>query len=119
MPKAWFAVAAVAVCALCEDGHAGAKYILTGPQLLTQREQVEIIGEAIGRPLRFEELTLEEGRLEMLKIMTAFFADMLLDALPATVKQPTHVTSTVADVTGTPARSFRDWVVDHTAEFQP
>lgn len=31
-------IAAVAVRALCEDGHAEAKYILTGPQSLTQRD---------------------------------------------------------------------------------
>ena len=33
-------IAAVAVRALCEDGHAGAEYVLTGPQSLTQFEQV-------------------------------------------------------------------------------
>jgi uncharacterized protein YbjT (DUF2867 family) len=43
-------IAAVAVRALCEDGHAGAKYILTGPQSLTQRDQVRTISDAIDRP---------------------------------------------------------------------
>jgi uncharacterized protein YbjT (DUF2867 family) len=36
-------LAAVALHALCEDGHAGAEYVLTGPQSLTQFEQLSII----------------------------------------------------------------------------
>jgi uncharacterized protein YbjT (DUF2867 family) len=31
-------IAAVAVLALCEDGHAGAEYVLTGPESLSQFE---------------------------------------------------------------------------------
>ncbi|HEX4278967.1 MAG TPA: NAD(P)H-binding protein, partial [Bryobacteraceae bacterium] len=41
-------IAAVAIRALCYDGHAGAEYVLTGPQSLTQREQISIIGSVIG-----------------------------------------------------------------------
>jgi uncharacterized protein YbjT (DUF2867 family) len=55
-------VAAVGVRALTEDGHDGRKYVLTGPELLTKAEQVRAIGEAIGRPLRFEEIPMEEAR---------------------------------------------------------
>src|SRR5215813_1999346 len=43
-------IAAVAVRALFEEGHDGAEYVLTGPQSLTQSEQVAMIGEVIGRP---------------------------------------------------------------------
>lgn len=118
-------IAAVAVRALCEDGHAGAKYILTGPQSLTQRDQVRTIGDAIGRPLRFEEIPPEAARREMANMMPASIADMLLDAWQnveyagsATVGKPAPVTSTVAEITGVPARSFRDWAVDHAVEFQ-
>jgi uncharacterized protein YbjT (DUF2867 family) len=111
-------IAAVAVRALCEDGHAGAKYILTGPQSLTQPEQVCTIGDALGRALRFEEIPPEAARREMSAMMPAFIADMLLGAWPATVGKPAPVTSTVAEITGVPARSFYDWVVDHAADFQ-
>src|SRR5262249_57788490 len=52
-------IAAVAVRALVEDGHDGAEYVLTGPQSLTQCEQVATIGDVIGRPLRFEEMSPE------------------------------------------------------------
>jgi uncharacterized protein YbjT (DUF2867 family) len=58
-------VARAAVRALCEEGHAGAEYVLTGPESLSQSEQVSIIGDAIGRPLRLEELTPEAARTEL------------------------------------------------------
>jgi uncharacterized protein YbjT (DUF2867 family) len=48
-------IAAVAVSALCDEGHDGREYLLTGPASLTQREQVQVIGDAVGRSLRFEE----------------------------------------------------------------
>lgn len=54
-------VAAVAVNALTEDGHAGARHVLTGPQALTQVDQVEAIGDALGRELRWEELAREDA----------------------------------------------------------
>ncbi|MFD0571359.1 SDR family oxidoreductase [Kitasatospora gansuensis] len=43
-------IAAVAVRALTEEGHDGARYALTGPASPTQAEQVRIIGEAVGHP---------------------------------------------------------------------
>src|SRR5262249_34995118 len=52
-------IAAVAVRALCDEGHDGCEYVLTGPASLTQRAQVQIIGDALGRPLGFEELSRE------------------------------------------------------------
>jgi uncharacterized protein YbjT (DUF2867 family) len=111
-------IAAVAVRALCEDGHAGAEYVLTGPQSLSQFEQISAIGSVIGRSLRIEEISPEDARSELLALMPAFVANMLLDAWAAAIGQPAFVTSTVAEITGAPARTFRDWVTDHAAEFR-
>jgi uncharacterized protein YbjT (DUF2867 family) len=110
-------IAAVAAHALCEEGHNGKAYVLTGPESLTQREQVQIIGDAIGRPLRFEEVSPESARRSILAMWPAQIADMLLSAYGAAVDRPAFVTSTVVDVTGTPARSFHDWAVEHAGEF--
>ena len=76
-------IAAVAVRALCEDGHAGAEYVLTGPQSLTQSEQLSIIGDVIGRPLRMEEISPEEARTALLPIGPPVAINMLLDAWAA------------------------------------
>src|ERR671933_459384 len=59
-------VAAVAVRALVNPAHAGHSYVLTGPQSLTQRDKVRLIGEAIGKELSFEELPPEQLRQAML-----------------------------------------------------
>src|SRR5262245_34431711 len=111
-------IAAVAARALREEGHAGREYVLTGPASLTQREQVRIIGEAAGRSLRLEELPRETAREQMLAMkFPPPVADMLLNAYAAAVGLPALVTSTILEVTGTPARSFRDWAMDHSAAF--
>jgi len=104
-------IAAAAVRALCEDGHAGAEYVLTGPQSLSQFEQISIIGDALGRTLRIIEMSPEEAREEGVP-------KMLLDAWGAAVGRPAWVTSTVAEITGAPARTFREWVEEHAAEFR-
>jgi uncharacterized protein YbjT (DUF2867 family) len=110
-------IAAVAVRALTGEEHSGKEYVITGPESLTQRELVRIIGDAIGRPLGFEELPREAARQEVLAAWPPAIADMLLDAYAAAVGRPSHVTTTVADVTGTPARTFREWAADHAADF--
>src|SRR5258707_10100341 len=89
-------IAAVAVRALCEDGHAGAEYVLTGPQSLSQFEQVSAIGRVIGRSLRIEEMSPDEARREGLPTMPAAVVSILLDAWAAAIGQPAFVTATVA-----------------------
>jgi len=111
-------IAAVAVRALCENGHAGAEYVLTGPQSLTHAEQVSTIGRAIGRALRIEEITPGEWRRERLSIWPATLLDMLLDAWAAAAGHAAFVTSGVAEITGAPAHTFFDWATDHSGEFR-
>lgn len=91
-------IAAVAVRALLEAGHDGAEYVLTGPQSLSQLEQVATIADVIGRPLRFEELSPDEARRELGFPEGAI--NMLLNAWAAAIGQPALVTATVAEITG-------------------
>jgi uncharacterized protein YbjT (DUF2867 family) len=112
-------LAAVAVRTLCEDGHASAEYVLTGPQSLTQAEQVHTIGRAIGRSLRVEEMSPDEAQSELLPVLgSSTVANMLLNAWAAAIGQPAFVTSTVAELTGAPPRTFFEWATDHAAEFR-
>src|SRR6266540_2923150 len=55
-------IAAVAVRALTGAARAGEVYHLTGPAALTQAEQVRVIGEVLGRPLRWEGVSRAEAR---------------------------------------------------------
>src|SRR3984957_11738610 len=110
-------VAAVAARTLYQDGHAGGDYVLTGPESLSQAEQVGIIGDVLGRRIKFEELSPEEFRSETEGSWPRPVVDMLLAAWGATMGGPAFVTSTVSDVLGSAPRSFRQSVADHAAAF--
>jgi uncharacterized protein YbjT (DUF2867 family) len=110
-------VAAVAARTLYQDGHAGGDHVLTGPESLSQEEQVGIIGDVLGRPVTFEELSPDEFRRETEGGWPRPAVDMLLAAWGATMGRPAYMTSTVSDILGSPPRSFRQWVTDHAAAF--
>ncbi|MEU8672737.1 hypothetical protein AB0C71_38260 [Streptomyces anulatus] len=78
-----------------------------------------LISEAIGRPVRFEEVTLDQA-IEQMK--AAGYPPELVEAiLPAQadmLDNPEPVNDEVERITGTPARSFREWAVDHAADFR-
>jgi uncharacterized protein YbjT (DUF2867 family) len=110
-------VAAVAARALCEEGLAGGDHVLTGPESLSQAEQVRIIGDVLGRGIEFEELSPDEFRRETAGSWPRPAVDMLLDAWCATMGRPAYVTSAVSEILGATPRTFRRWVADHAAAF--
>ncbi len=116
-------IAAVAVAALLRpDRHAGAAYELSGPEALSQLDRVRILGEVLGRPVRFEEQTREEARADLLvnPWMTERLADALLDLQERTVgMREGLVLPAVEDVLGRPGRTFAGWVSDHRSAFSP
>ena len=111
-------IAAVAVKALCEESFAKGEYVLTGPESLTQGEQITAIGRAIGRTLQVEEISPDEARSEWANRMPVGVVNILLDAWGAAAGRPAFVTSTFEEITGWPARTFREWALEHAAEFR-
>lgn len=112
-------IAAVAVRVLTEDGHAGSRYVLSGPAVLTQVEQLASIGQALGRDLTWEELPKAEAQHALAAAWgDPGFAASALDTWERFVTHPETVTSTVRDVTGTPARSFADWAAANVGAFR-
>ncbi|MFI0242477.1 SDR family oxidoreductase [Streptomyces sp. NPDC016845] len=110
-------VAAVAARTLYEDRHAGADYVLTGPESLTHAEQVGIIGDALGHRIAFEEMTPDEFRSHSQGTAPGSVVDMLLAAWSAAVGQPAYVTTAVGDILATAPRTFRQWATDHATAF--
>jgi uncharacterized protein YbjT (DUF2867 family) len=114
-----FDMAAVGVRALTEDGHAGRSYSLSGPEYVTQEEAVRIIGSVIGRQIRFDELTPAQGQEQL---RAAGWPEELVAGASGAWEQmlaaPEPITSTVEDVTGVPARTYRQWVIDHAEAFR-
>lgn len=111
-------VAAVATAALLEDGHVGKKYVLTGPESIMQIEQVRAISLAIGREIRFEELTPGQARELWSPFMPAAEIDVELLVLGESVNKPTKVRPTVERVTGRPARTYAQWATEHAQDFR-
>lgn len=112
-------IAAVAVRALTDRDHAGRTHVLSGPGTVTQAEQVEIIGEAIGRPVRWEEQPREEARVGLVELFgDERFADLALDTWAGFERVPERITSTIEAVTGAPARTFRAWAAEHADDFR-
>ena len=110
-------IAAVAVRALTEPGHEGRSYFLTGPASITQREQLEIIGEAIGKPVRYEELTDAQAREALRPIVPEWVMDAVVGYWAHTDGVPAPITDEVLRITGAAPRSFKQWATDHAADF--
>jgi uncharacterized protein YbjT (DUF2867 family) len=105
-------LAAVAVAALTDDRHAGTIYRLTGPRSLTNAEQIELIGRAQGRTLRYEELSPAAAREAMSPHAPA---ELLMATWEVHRGTPAPVTDTVEQVTGRPPRSAERWAADYPA----
>ncbi|CCH31490.1 NAD(P)H-binding protein [Actinosynnema sp. NPDC047251] len=122
-------IAAVAFTALTEDGHHGRTYALTGPEVVTPRTKLELLGRATGRDLTFDELTPDQARarwtaqrpaLQIFQVAPGGPADQadfvlrLYGDIPAAGRTPTD---TVERVTGRPARTFAQWAAENAAAF--
>ena len=112
-------IAAVAVRALLEEGHAGQAYALTGPEPVSQREKVRLIGAAVGEPLTWQETDPERVRQAMLaQGLGADVPDRLLGYLAECLQRPGPSTDTVERLLGRPALGFAVWAADHATAFQ-
>ncbi len=105
-------VADVAVKAITGD-HAQQTYLVTGPEALTQAEQVKLVGDAMGRPVVWEEQPVAEAKTQLGQQMGAEFATAALGYWASLVAEPEPVSLDVARVTGHPARPFEDWAWEH------
>jgi len=113
-------VAAVAVVTLTQAGHHGQAYELTGSELLSMGEMVEIIGRVLGKPLHYTNIPPMAAKLWMLKSgMDKTLVNALMEMLAALRKnQGAIVTGTVEQVVGRPPRTFEAWCHEHIAAFR-
>ncbi|RZQ63806.1 NAD(P)H-binding protein [Amycolatopsis suaedae] len=110
-------IAATAAATLLADGHHGQRYHLTGPQTLTKRDQVRIVGEVLGIPARFEEVSREQAYREMSEAGWGEAAGWMLDLDARVTAEPERVLPTVERITGRPPRTFADWVAANRDRF--
>ena len=105
-------VADVAVAALTEDGHAGRTYEVTNASTRTLAETAAVLGEVLGRDIRFVECTEEQYREALLAEgapadFAAELAHLFADILDGRNEQ---VTDGVREALGRPPRDFPDYV---------
>lgn len=111
-------VARVAAHALSGDEHVGTAPELTGPEVLTHREQVRVLGAVLGRPLRFVELRPEQARAAMVEDgFPARTAEALLQ-LYAVNEGAGRVTDTVERITGRRPGRYGEWLIENAERFR-
>ncbi len=108
-------IAAIAVKALTEPGHEGKEYTLTGPEDLSYAEVAAIIGEVSGRQIRYIDVPEDAARQGMLAAhLPEWLVDVILE-LNAWSKNggASEITTTVEDILGRPAHTFREFARDY------
>jgi uncharacterized protein YbjT (DUF2867 family) len=112
-------VAAVAAVALTSGVPAGHAYVLTGGKLLSVREQVEILSEVLGQPIRYVDQGLDEAHRTIVARGTpselAAAARELNEAFRA--DRTAFLTDVVERLTGRPPATFKDWCHRYATAF--
>lgn len=72
-------IADVAVAALTEERHSGQLYEVTGPRLLSFEEAAAELAAAIGRPVRYIPITLDQFHASMMEIGGKLIADVFTE----------------------------------------
>ncbi len=113
-------VAAVAALALTQPGHSGQAYELTGSQLFTIGEMVQVISHVLGKPLQYVDIPPIAAKLFMLKSgMDKTLVNALMEMLGSLRKgEGAIVTDTVQQLTDHPPKTFESWCLEHIDAFK-
>lgn len=97
-------IAAVALAALTEEGHAGRTYDLSGPEALTHGEMAEKLSKALGRQIQYVDVPPEAMMEALLSIgLPRWQADGLIEDYAHYRRgEASAITSGVQDATGAP-----------------
>ena len=110
-------IAAVAVAALTGDSSAAVSELLTGPERISQRDQVRAIATATGKDISVAELSRGEASSRFARFMPPAEAEAVLQFLDDAAAGDSPATDTVSQVLGRQAITFDVWAADHAAEF--
>jgi uncharacterized protein YbjT (DUF2867 family) len=113
-------VARVAAAVLTQPGHRRQAYELTGAQLFTIGEMVQVIAQVLGKPIQYVDIPPIAAKLFMLKTgMDKALVNALMEMLGSLRRnEGSIVTDTVQQVTGQPPRTFEVWCREHIRAFQ-
>ena len=113
-------IASVAACALTQPGHSGKAYELTGPELFTIGEMVQVISNVLAKPIQYVDIPPIAAKLFMLKTgMDKTLVNALMEMLGSLRKgEGAIVTDTVEQVTGRKPGTFEAWCRTHIGAFR-
>jgi uncharacterized protein YbjT (DUF2867 family) len=113
-------VATVAAMALAQPGHSGQAYELTGSELLTIGEMVQVISRVLGKPIQYVDIPPIAAKLFMLKTgMDKTLVNALMEMLNSLRKNEGAIlTDTVRRVTGQTPSTLAAWCQEHIKAFQ-
>jgi uncharacterized protein YbjT (DUF2867 family) len=111
-------LAEVAMAALLDARNEGRIHTLTGGEIVSVREQVRVLAEESGRPIRFEEITEEQAPELLGPTLPPGFLDVYIPVQKRYLETTPAVLPTVREILGRPARNFRDWARENAAQFR-
>ncbi|GAA2789590.1 SDR family oxidoreductase [Saccharopolyspora taberi] len=111
-------IADVAALALLGDDLVGATPQFSGPESLTYADRARIIGEALGRELRFQEISADEAREDWRAVGIPPHAIEARLGMFAQQVDVEHPIDPIEPITGKPARTFAQWAADHADDFR-
>ncbi|MGH3723596.1 MAG: NAD(P)H-binding protein [Mycobacterium sp.] len=113
-------ISEIAAHAVLTDDLVGQRIPLTGPQALTNAELVAILGEALHRPLEYDQVPDDLVRQRFTGLgFPDGFADAYLAMQANTISTPAVVTHEVDRILGRPAETFGAWSNRFRDEFTP
>lgn len=101
--------------------HVGATYRLTGARALTMADIAGEFTRVLGRPITYVDIPVERYREYLLKAGRSEHLAAHLCSLSEKMKagEFAEVTTTVGDLTGTPARPIADFITEERERFAP
>jgi uncharacterized protein YbjT (DUF2867 family) len=112
-------IAAVAVAALTRTAHADPSALLTGPEPVSRRRQVELIGQAIQASITVREITEDEARAQFGRAEHAETVEAILAFLRVGLEPGGSPTTTTArEVLGRDPLPFAAWAGEHAGLFR-
>jgi uncharacterized protein YbjT (DUF2867 family) len=110
-------IAEVAAAELVAHRVRPARRVLTGPQILTQAEQIRIIGAEIGVSTCWEAVAPDTWRQELLEFIPVVVLDVLLHQQATLTAAQIRLSTQTQRTLGRPGLSFGNWVRDHRDAF--
>jgi uncharacterized protein YbjT (DUF2867 family) len=112
-------IAKVSAAALISPHQAGVVYGITGPELLNDREQVEILSSVLGKPIQCVDIPVQVAVENMVRngVPEKFAAAAAQQLKRIRESGSAEIRNEVEKITGETPQTFKEWCLNHRREF--